>query len=462
VHARSLTLAAVLALAAVAALGFARPAAAAGGCTLWAASYGDDANPGTKGKPVRTAATLVGRLKAGDVGCLGAGETYDESLTFNAAGTASKPITLTSADTPRATIAGTITVTSAAPYTRIVNVVVRPPTGQGPAVLLQGRHPGLYRSDITGSAGDGSGSCVVVAHAAGTAVDANTIHDCGRATNVYSAGVQVTDSTGTIITNDFIWNANGDAVALLPGSKSSHVNHNIADANLSGVYIKSQADHPSTHNVIATNIISNSSSYSVHGDYPGVANAKAANQVVGNCLWKGTIAASAHGILTLGHNPGVDPRFVNRASASSPFALRPGPCFAKRPQPYDLDPQLVTGAVPVEPLPVLASFTIGLRFTGRVEGLTVSGVPYATVRVRCMSGCHITQTVVAKHSGIVSPSRLDGLGAGAKLRIDVTRTGSVGRFKFLEISSSGVAITPTGYAYCTWPAPSAASCASHP
>jgi hypothetical protein len=450
------------ALSVVAALGFARPAAAATRCTLWAAAYGNDANPGTKAKPFQTAASLAGHLRPGDVGCLGAGQTYDESLTLTAAGTAAKPITLTTADTPRAKIAGTVTVAAGAAYTRIVNVAIAPPAGGGPAVLLQGVHPGLYRSDVSGSAPNDGGSCVVVAHAGGAVVDANTIHDCGRATNVYSAGVQVSDASGTKVANDFVWNANGDGVALLPGSQHSHVDHDILDANISGVYVKGGPGHATTHNTIVSNIVSNSSVYSVHGDYPGLGRTKTVNQVAGNCLWKGRIAASGHGVLTLGHNPGADPRFVDRNSASAPFALRAGPCFSKRPQPYYLDPQLVTGAVPVEPLPVLGSFTIGLRFTGRVEALKVSGVPFATVRVRCVSGCTLKQTLTAGAAGIVSPTHLDGIGTGVKLRIDVTRTGYVGRFKYLVVSAAGVSITPSTYAYCSWPAASAAACAGHP
>ena len=460
-RARMLPVAAV-GCTALAALGLAGPAAAATQCTLWAAAYGNDANPGTKTKPFQTAATLVGHLRAGDVGCLGAGQTYDESLTLTAAGTAGKPITLATADTPRARIAGTVTVAASAAYMRIVNVTIAPPTGSGPAVLLQGRNPGVYRSDVGGSAGDANGSCVVVRNARGAVVDANTIHDCGRATNVYSAGVQVSDSSGTKVANNFVWNANGDGVALLPGSQRSHVDHNILDANVSGLYVKGGPGHPTTHNTLVSNIVSNSSIYSVHGDYPGLGKTKTVNQVAGNCLWKGRIAASDHGVLTLGHNPGADPRFVDRNSANSPFALRAGPCFSKRPQPYDLDPQLVTGAAPVEPLPVLASFTIGLHFSGRVEALKVSGVPFATVRVRCVSGCTISQTLKAGAAGIVSPTQLDGVGTGTKLRIDVTRTGYVGRFKYLTVSAAGVSITPSTYAYCDWPSPSAAACAGHP
>jgi hypothetical protein len=111
---------------------------------------------------------------------------------------------------------------------------------------------------------------------------------------------------------------------------------------------------------------------------------------------------------------------------------------------------------------MLPSFTIGLRFAGHVDGLKISGVPFATVRVHCESGCKTSQTLTANRSGIVALSRFNGVGTGAKLRVEVTRTGYVGRFKFLSISPSGVAITPSGYAYCTWPAPTAASCAGHP
>jgi hypothetical protein len=70
-------------------------------CSLYASTSGSDTNPGTASAPLRSAKALVRHLSAGQVGCLSAGQTFNEDLIVRGGeshGAEGAPVEITSTD----------------------------------------------------------------------------------------------------------------------------------------------------------------------------------------------------------------------------------------------------------------------------------------------------------------------------------------------------------------------------
>lgn len=93
------------------------PLAALQAAGIYVAMTGNDANPGTKARPLATIQAAVNKLQPGDT-CLVRGGTYRETVTFPRSGTADKPITLKPYGNERVTMSGCEPVTG---WTRHTN-----------------------------------------------------------------------------------------------------------------------------------------------------------------------------------------------------------------------------------------------------------------------------------------------------------------------------------------------------
>ncbi len=109
---RTLALAALAASATAAVLvpTLSASAAPASSCAKWAATNGDDGNPGTAASPYRSLAALVANLQAGQTGCLPSGQAYQaiqgNGIFTSSHGTTDKPVTITSGGEGRAQVVG--------------------------------------------------------------------------------------------------------------------------------------------------------------------------------------------------------------------------------------------------------------------------------------------------------------------------------------------------------------------
>ncbi len=449
--ARLLVVAAALAL--VALTGGATRAATGGSCALWAAAFGNDGNPGTRESPFRSAAKLVATLRAGQTGCLEAGATFAERLTFSAGGRPSAPITLTSGPGPRATLARPVVVSPSAVNVRLYRLVLRGRPGQGePLVAVRADRFALLSSDVDGASN--AGPCVVVDRASDAVIDASTIHSCGLS-GPGAPAISATNAWKLSVTNDFVFGNGGDGISLSPNAQRTLVSHDIVDGNDSGVYVGGSGAAASSNTKITQNVISNNARYGVYASYPSGSKVGGGNVVSRNCVWKAglqPLAAAPPRALKPVKNLYVDPRFVDRSKG---FGLRPGPCFAKRPVRYYADAQLVGGPAPVIRLPVMRSFTVRYQFRKagsflRLTQLQVVGVPpAANVVISCAHGCSIVERRRASSIGVASSTRfLGSFRIGSVIRVQATSPGLVGRYKLLVVGSGGIDVKPDPYAYC--------------
>jgi len=430
-----------------------RPAGPAGGgrCSRFASTTGNDTNPGTSQAPYRTISALMTHLAAGQTGCLVRGSTFNETVVIQTGGRPGAPLTLMTGpgQGPLATIVGAITDVQQATDVRLYQLRLRGPSGQAqPLLTIEGSRSALLNSDVSGAAtaASHSQSCLLINGATDVVVDANTIHDCGRATGAGSAAIFVGSSNRATITDNFVFGTTGDAIALGPGAKRSVVSHNLIFNNGSGVWFSGTSTAPNGSNHVTTNIIAFSQQYAVHSDYPGQTSVRTANLVTSNCIWQGQISITPPGAFLTAHNISADPRLVSPATST---AIRPGPCFDKRPVHLYEDVALTGGAHPVLELPMLGVFYVSSA--GSIYNLH----PGARVDVICVSGCTGSEHLVAGRSGVVKTKLLPAAvaaGKPAKLRLVETRTGYIGRWKLAVVGPGRLSTLPSPTtAYCLPP-----------
>ena len=146
----------MIAVAVVAALtvgGADQSAASPTACTKYASVSGSNSNPGTLKQPYQTIAYLLGRLSAGETGCLLPG-IFQENVRFNSGGSPGRPLTLTSAtalDTGTI-IYGTVYVPAAANDVVISRLHLNGTNSANhPSPVVNGDRVSLVGNDITNS-----------------------------------------------------------------------------------------------------------------------------------------------------------------------------------------------------------------------------------------------------------------------------------------------------------------------
>jgi len=134
-------------------------------------------------------------------------------LLFSAiSGTASAPITVTSYPGETATLCGYIETRPTSDYITVSNVLIDGSCSTQQKVQVFSPHFSLLNSEINGHQSGTSSSCVFLGDATlGIAVspviDHNRLHDC--ATTVYGHGIYDGNSTGAVITNNYIYDNGG-------------------------------------------------------------------------------------------------------------------------------------------------------------------------------------------------------------------------------------------------------------
>jgi parallel beta-helix repeat protein len=351
-------------------------------CNLYASTSGSDSASGSAAAPFRTIGTLMARLHAGQVGCLAAGQTFNESVTLRGEshGVEGSPITLTSADPANpALISGRFTTETGADWLTFTHLRFTYSEHGFPSPTVGSKHTTWTYDDVTAP----TTICFNLVNgsygvAEDTLIEHSRVHGCGSAEkfacNQNSAsceappndgfflhGIYVAGARQSTIRNNYIYENADRGVQVRAGSNGVVVEHNIIDGNGEGVIF----GDGSSHVTVQWNVITDSHSpcgevagcydYAA-SEYQAVApNLLAHNDVYGSqcanekpACWpnRGNVEAMSH--VTAERNIEDNPLYVNASShdytlqAKSP-ALGYGPDTAQ--------PEAANETVPVEPPP---------------------------------------------------------------------------------------------------------------
>ena len=354
---------AVIGLVAVVTFGSGERSAASGSaCTKYASTSGSNSNPGTFLEPYRTIAYLLGRLHAGETGCLLPG-TFKENVRINSGGSPDSPLTLTSALDVPATIYGTVSVTAAANDVVISHLVLNGKNESAHASpIVNGDRVSLVGNDITNWH---SAICVLLGpgfedppqRAIAPVVEGNRIHDCGRLpASGHDHGIYVEGTTNARIVGNLIYDNADYGIHLYPDADGSVIEYNVVDGNGGGLIFAGeragseyQFAHSSDDNVVKANIFSNNSMRNNLESWWGGPTGTG-NLVSSNCFWNGhprDIDDSAGGFVHV-QDRIADPLYVDRLHKN--FTLQPkSPCAGMGPAspPAEAGPPAPTKSLPI-------------------------------------------------------------------------------------------------------------------
>jgi parallel beta-helix repeat protein len=318
-----------------------------GPCSLFAAPGGHDGARGTRSAPLRSAQALVNRLRPGGKGCLETG-VYREDIGIRHGGTPGKRVTLTSAPGSLATLAGTLFIAESASYVTLSDLRLNGASGQGvPSPQVNGDHITFVGDDVTN---DHTGICFVLGGSSdrygvanSTTIASSRIHDCGRLPPThFDHGIYLAHSRDAVIVDNLIYDNADWGLHLYPDAQGSTIEHNVVDGNGDGLIFAGSGDLASSDNVVAENIISNSTG-ALDGDNYGWnvtsfwgSAVGSGNVLTRNCLWDGAagnVNEAAGGFSSSG-NRLANPDYVSRVTGD--FRLRPGsPCTGRGPRTPD-------------------------------------------------------------------------------------------------------------------------------
>jgi parallel beta-helix repeat protein len=227
---------------------------------------------------------FIARLAPGETGCLREGRhEAPEGATVDVPG-----VTLTSYPGETATLAGRLWIEQGADGVVIEDLVLDgrnaeslpSPTVNADGVILRGNDISNRNTEICLTVGSGR-----FGEAAGTLIEGNRIHDCGRLppTNL-DHGIYVSHATDTVIRGNTIYDNADRGVQLYPDAQGTRVVGNVIDGNGEGVHFGGDSDEASSGNVVAGNLIANSNlRYNVESHWQGPVGS--GNVVRDNCVW---------------------------------------------------------------------------------------------------------------------------------------------------------------------------------
>jgi Right handed beta helix region len=283
-----------------------------GACDKVASPRGSNRNRGTAASPYATVGKLANSLRAGETGCLRAGD-YRGRVKIRKGGTAGAPTTIRNAPGERATVRGRVHVANSANH-----VVVRQLFLDGrnranlPSPTVNGNNAVFRDNDVT--TGDTT-ICFLLGskeygRARRTVIERNLIHDCGELppTN-HHHGIYVEAAYGTRIIRNWIYDNADRGVQLFPDAQRTYVARNVIDGNGEGVVFSRK----SANNVVENNAISNSVvRYNVE-DYELSGRGNVARR---NCLWSPRHPDKA------GIQPGIEIEVVENVVTEPVYANR--------------------------------------------------------------------------------------------------------------------------------------------
>jgi hypothetical protein len=260
---------------------FAEPATS---CNLYASTGGSDSDSGTASAPLRTVKRLIGKLAAGQTGCLISGQTFAGFTLYagDSHGAEGAPVTITSTNPAApATIDTRVTTTSGADWLTFTHLILKSDvlsSTEDPSPTIASRHTSWTYDDISGS---DTNICILPSQptqygaAEYTLVEHDRVHDCGHPVTAAELAAQGEDGNlyegrlngwhahgvydeglHTTIKNSYFYDNSGKGI-LLRGGSYAVVEHNVVDHNGSGVLF---GDDGPNHDVVAWNIVSNSTS----------------------------------------------------------------------------------------------------------------------------------------------------------------------------------------------------------
>jgi hypothetical protein len=392
---------------------------AAAGCTAYASSSGNDDAVGNASHPFKTVARLLKALPESAVGCL--------TGRFDARVVVTRPVELRSASSAHATISGGITVESNAAGTVIQALTVHGKGGGRAAVLVL-----ADKTTISGSTIDGTGyrdrntACVLVDGARDVVIDGNRISSCTTASRsgLSAPGVFVGFGLRTRITNDLITHTSGYGVVLGPNAQYSRVLRVIVDGSAGGVLIDGNAKTASSYNVIENAIFSNLGGHGVLTQWGGVAGKN--NSAVSNCFWHafgGDVSGTG---LRADNNIDASPQYRDRPAD---YTIQGGPCVAKR-------PSFLAARLVALPQFVVHFSLLALPKRVRIDGLQLTGVAAGdSVAAVCTAKCSGSFSARATSSSVqLHIVEKKWVPVGATIDIRVTKPGSAGAWARITVT----------------------------
>jgi hypothetical protein len=295
-------------------------------CAGFAGPGGSDSSPGTLARPYRTVQKLVDELDSGQTGCLRRGTYREAEVTIGRPG-----IRLTSYRGKRAILIGRLRVNAARVKVDSLRLDGRNPRNL-PSPTINADDAFFRGNNVSNRAGSSCfllGGTTRVRH---SVIAGNRIHNCGVTSTDFDHGIYMSDVDRARIVGNTIYDNGSRGIKVGPDSQGALIRGNVIDGNPIGLTFSGDEDSTSSHNVVAHNVISNSTGFwNVQTYWSGEQGT--GNVVRRNCLHGGNSnphynerggVSEEHGFTSEG-NLIAAPSFVDRGAKD--FRLRgDSPC----------------------------------------------------------------------------------------------------------------------------------------
>jgi hypothetical protein len=290
------------------------PAWVARGQPAPAATCDRVAAPGAPGAVQR----LVDALAPGRTGCLHGGAYTQAEVRFGRAGAAGAPIRLTSYPGERARLTGGVVfVPHGSDHVTVSDLDIDGSESAEISVQVMAADTVFERVGVTNGQ---RASCMILGSNAGygqaqrTVIRDSRFHDCGDpAAGNQDHALYLENVVDAHVVDNLFWNSSAWAIHLYPNAHGTTVAHNVIDGNGSGVIFAGDRHLASSDNVVAHNVITNSTvDYNVQAFWAGPVGS--GNVARDNCLYNGKAGnVAAQSGFTASANTVADPQYVDRA-----------------------------------------------------------------------------------------------------------------------------------------------------